>query len=94
MLAEDEASFAVYRGLRAETLHAASPSLAAVPPLLDVVTHRVPPGYGPWLVAYAALVLATELIAYLRGRRPLPPGRYGEALPSQTAVDWAPPEAR
>ncbi|VVJ15454.1 Uncharacterised protein [Amycolatopsis camponoti] len=94
VLAEDEASFAVYRGLLAENLHAASPSFAAVPPLLDVVTHRLPPAYGPWLVAYVALVVVTELVAYVRGRRPLPPGRYGDPLPRGTAVDWSPPEPR
>jgi hypothetical protein len=95
VLAEDEASFAVYRQLLAENLHAASPALAAVPPILDTVTgHRLPPGYGPLLFAYAGLVAAAELTAYLRGRRPLPPGHYGDSLPARTEVDWSPPEAR
>ncbi|MEU8635686.1 hypothetical protein AB0C38_26270 [Amycolatopsis sp. NPDC048633] len=93
VLAEDESSFAVYRRLLAENLHGASPSFAAVPPILDVVTHRLPPGYGPLLVAYAGLVVVAELIAYVRGRRPLPPGHYGVPLPDQSTVDLSPPES-
>jgi hypothetical protein len=91
VLAEDEASFAVYRRLLAESLHGASPALAAVPPILDIAGHRLPPGYGPLLIAYAGLVIGTELVAYVRGRRPLPPGHYGDPLPKQSTVDWSPP---
>ncbi|SEF27424.1 hypothetical protein SAMN05421837_103832 [Amycolatopsis pretoriensis] len=95
VLAVDDASAAVYRGLVAENLHAASPALVAVPPLLDLVTESpVPRGYAPVLVAYAVVVIAAELVAYLRGRRPLPAGHYGDPLPRGTAVDWSPPEAR
>jgi CDP-diglyceride synthetase len=93
VLAVDEASFAVYRGVLADNIHAASPSLAAVPLILDVVTYRLPPGYSTWLVAYAALVVVTELIAYVRGRRPLPPGDYGVPFPTPSTVDWSPPDA-
>ena len=46
------------------------------------------------MTAYAALVMATELVAYVRSRRPLPPGHYGDPLPAQTDVDWSPPDAR
>jgi hypothetical protein len=94
VLAQDEASFAVYRELLAENLHGAAPALAAVPPILEVVTgHRLPPGYGPLMIAYAGLVVAAELIAYVRGRHPLPPGHYGDPLPAPSDVDWSPPKA-
>jgi hypothetical protein len=83
VLAEDEASLAVYRQLLAENLHAASPSLAAVLPILDITGHRLPPGYGPLLVGYAGLVVVAELIAYVRGRHPLPPGHYGDPPPAR-----------
>jgi hypothetical protein len=95
VLAVDDASAAVYRGVRAENIHAASPALVAVPPLLDVVTGSpLPRGYWPLLVAYAGVVVAAELVAYVRGRRPLPPGHYGDPLPPGTEVDWSPPAPR
>ncbi|WIY05741.1 hypothetical protein QRX60_18535 [Amycolatopsis mongoliensis] len=95
VLAVDEPSLAVYRALLAENIHAAAPALAAVPPILDVALgNRLPAAYAPWLVAYAALAVVTELVAYVRSRRPLPPGHYGDPLPAQTDVDWAPPEPR
>ncbi|MGK3201228.1 hypothetical protein [Amycolatopsis sp. MEPSY49] len=95
VLAVDEASAAVYRGLRAENVHAASPALVAVPSLLDVVTKSpLPRGYWPLLVAYAGVVVAAELVAYVRGRRPLPPGHYGDPVPRGSEVDWSPPGPR
>ncbi|WP_328612540.1 hypothetical protein OHS18_24510 [Amycolatopsis sp. NBC_00355] len=94
VLAEGPESLAVYRGLLAEHMHAASPALVAFPPLLDALGHRLPPGYGPVLIAYFALVAVAELLAYLRNRRPLPPGRYGDPRPARSAVDWTPPEPR
>ncbi len=95
VLAVDDASAAVYRGLQAENLHAASPALVAVPPLLDVVTRSpLPRGYAPLLVGYVILVVTAELIAYVRGRRPLPPGHYGDPVPRGTEVDWSPPDPR
>ncbi|MEV4145444.1 hypothetical protein AB0J40_17360 [Amycolatopsis sp. NPDC049691] len=95
VLAVDDASAAVYRGLRAENVHAASPALVAVPPLLDLVTESpLPHGYAPLLALYAALVVAAELVAFVRGRRPLPPGHYGEPLPRGSEVDWSPPDPR
>ncbi|MBE8517608.1 hypothetical protein ILP97_08840 [Amycolatopsis sp. H6(2020)] len=84
VLAVDGPSLAVYRALLAENTHSAAPALAAVPPILDVALgNRLPAGYAPWLVAYAALVVATELVAYVRSRRPLPPGHYGDPLPAR-----------
>jgi hypothetical protein len=95
VLAEDPESLAVYRGLLAENIHSASPALVAVPPLLDVALgHRFPAAYAPALIAYVVLVVAVELTAYVRNRRPLPPGHYGDPLPARTAVDWSPPETR
>ncbi|WP_372663369.1 hypothetical protein [Amycolatopsis kentuckyensis] len=92
VLAVDDASAAVYRGLQAENLHAASPALIAVPPLLDLVTKSpLPRGYAPLLVGYAAVVVAAELVAYLRGRRPLPPGHYGDPVAAPTRFSgWTP----
>ncbi|KDN17585.1 hypothetical protein [Amycolatopsis rifamycinica] len=79
VLAVDGPSLAVYRALLAENIHVAAPALAAVPPILDVArADRLPAGYGAALAGYAALVVGTELVAYLRSRRPLPPGHYGE----------------
>ncbi|WP_410669469.1 hypothetical protein [Amycolatopsis sp. cmx-4-68] len=88
VLAEDPASLAVYRAVLAENIHGAAPALAAVPPVLDlVITSHLPAGYRPWLAGYAALVVVTELVAYVRHRRPLPPGDYGVPRPAQTDVD-------
>lgn len=95
VLALDDASLAVYRGLRAENVHAASPSLVAVPLLLDVVTRSpLPRGYAPLVVGYVVLVVAAELVAYVRGRRPLPPGHYGDPVARGTEVGWSPPDPR
>jgi hypothetical protein len=95
VLAEDPESLAVYRGLLAENLHSASPALAAAPPILDVALgHRLPSMYGPLVIVYVLLVAVAELLAYVRNRRPLPPGHYGDPVPVQTAVDGAPPESR
>jgi hypothetical protein len=83
VLAVDEPSLAVYRALLAENIHTAAPALAAVPPILDVaLRNRLPAGYGLWLAAYAAVVVAMELVAYFRNHRPLPPGHYGDPLPT------------
>jgi hypothetical protein len=55
--------------------------------LLDLVTtHRQPPGFAPWLVAYAALAVVLQLVGALAGRRRLPalPDRdYG--VPAEAA---------
>ncbi|WIX85533.1 hypothetical protein [Amycolatopsis sp. DG1A-15b] len=84
VLAVDEPSAAVYRALLAENIHTAAPALAAVPPILDVALgNRLPAGHGLWLAAYAAVVVAMELVAYVRSRRPLPPGHYGDPLPTR-----------
>ncbi|MGW5721984.1 hypothetical protein ACWEVP_37835 [Amycolatopsis sp. NPDC003865] len=48
VLAVDEASLAVYRGLRAENVHAASPALVAVPPHYgDPVPRGSEVGWSP-----------------------------------------------
>ncbi|MFJ7212316.1 hypothetical protein [Amycolatopsis sp. NPDC098790] len=91
----DDASAAVYRGLQAENVHVASPALVAVPPVLDVVTESpLPRAYAPLLVAYAVVVVAAELVAYVRGRRPLPPGHYGDPLPRGSEAGRAPSDPR
>ena len=93
VLAEGPESLAVYRAVLAENIHSASPALVAAPPILDVALgHRLV--HGPLLIGYFVLVVVAELLAYRRNRRPLPPGHYGDPLPTQTAVDWAPPESR
>ncbi|MFJ9780926.1 hypothetical protein ACIRSS_15160 [Amycolatopsis sp. NPDC101161] len=93
-LAEEPTSLAVHRALLAENIHVAAPAMVAVPPIVDTVFAEEPPGYGPLLLAYAAVVIVAELVAYVRGRRPLPPGHYGDPVPRGTEVDWSPPEAR
>jgi hypothetical protein len=95
VLAEDPASLAVYRAVLAENIHGAAPALVAVPPILDlVIESHLPVGYRPWLAGYAALVVVTEVVAYVRHRRPLPPGHYGDPRPAPTDVDWSPSESR
>ncbi|MEA5358630.1 hypothetical protein VA596_03710 [Amycolatopsis sp., V23-08] len=97
LLAEDTASLAVARALRAEALYAASPAMVVVPLVLDFLLHRVPPGFTPWLGAYFAAGVLLQIIGYAvhwSRHRTLPPGHYG-TLPVPdpgTPVDWSPPK--
>ncbi|WP_370968679.1 hypothetical protein [Amycolatopsis sp. cg9] len=90
VLAEDEPSAAVDAVVRIEDLYLAMPSYCALPVLIDLLTgNRQPPGFGPWLIGYAGLALALQLVGGLRHwrRRPaLPPGGYGVPLPAQPGV--------
>ncbi|WP_439383664.1 hypothetical protein [Amycolatopsis lexingtonensis] len=87
VLAEDEPSAAVDAVVRIEDLYVAMPSCYAVPVFIDLLTtNRQPPGFGPWLIGYAGLALALQLVGGLRHwrRRPvLSPGDYGVPLPAQ-----------
>jgi hypothetical protein len=100
LLAEDTASLAVARALRAEAVYAVSPAMVVIPLVLDFLLHRVPAGFTPWLGAYFAAVVVLQVVSCfvnLRRHRTLPPGHYGTP-PVQdpgTPVDWSPPrEAR
>ncbi|MCR6487212.1 hypothetical protein M8542_30725 [Amycolatopsis sp. OK19-0408] len=85
VIAEDEASLAVDTVLRREDLRVALPSGYAVLVLTDLVTtHRQPPGFAPWLLGYAALAVALQVVGALADRRhrvALPAGHYGELRP-------------
>lgn len=85
VIAEDEASLAVDAVLRREDLRLALPSGYAVLVLIDLVTtHRQPPGFAPWLVAYAGLAVALQIVGAVADRRHrtmLPEGSYGELRP-------------
>jgi hypothetical protein len=100
LLAEDTASLAVARALRAEAVYAASPVLVVIPLVLDFLLDRVPAGFLSWLGAYVAAVALLQVISYAvhrRRHRTLPPGHYGTPpVPDPGAtVDWSPPrEAR
>jgi hypothetical protein len=96
LLAEDTASLAVARALRAEAVYAVSPVLVVIPLVLDFLLHRVPPGFTSWLGAYFAAGTLLQVIscAVLWSRhRTLPPGHYGTPpVPDPgTPVDWSPP---
>jgi hypothetical protein len=96
LLAEDAASLAVARALRAEALYVASPAMVASPLVLDFLLHRLPPGFTPWLGAYFAAVTLLQIISYAvhwSRHRTLPPGDYGTPpVPDPgTSVDWSPP---
>ncbi|MEV6626277.1 hypothetical protein AB0M83_16480 [Amycolatopsis sp. NPDC051106] len=69
LLAEDTASLAVARALRAEAVYAASPVLAVIPLVLDFLLDRVPAGFLPWLGAYVAAVALLQVISYAVHRR-------------------------
>ncbi|WP_410636419.1 hypothetical protein [Amycolatopsis sp. cmx-4-83] len=90
VLAEDEPSAAVDAVVRIEDLYLAMPSYYAWPVLFDLLTgNRQPPGSGPWLIGYAGLALALQIVGGLRYRRyrpALPPGDYGVPLPAQPGV--------
>ncbi|MBE1500903.1 putative membrane protein YedE/YeeE [Amycolatopsis lexingtonensis] len=90
VLAEDEPSAAVDAVVRIEDLYLVMPAYYALPVLFDLLTtNRQPPGFGPWLIGYAGLALALQLVGSLRHRRRrpvLPPGDYGVPLPAQPGV--------
>jgi hypothetical protein len=94
VIAKDEPSAVVDAVLRIEDLAVAMPSLYAVPVLTDLITtHRQPPGFAPWLVGYAVLAVALQVVSglVLGRRRPrLPDGDYGVPLPAQPGVDRSP----
>jgi hypothetical protein len=98
VIAEDEPSAAVDAVLRREDLYIAFPAASSVPVLVDLVTtHRQPPGFAPWLVGYAALAIALQIVGGLLGRwrRPvLPGGGYGIPLPARAVAGRSPEGAR
>ncbi|KDN17583.1 hypothetical protein DV20_35230 [Amycolatopsis rifamycinica] len=99
VIAEDEPSAAVDAMLRRYDLAYGLPSLYALPVLTDLITtHRQPPGFAPWLIGYAVLVLALQIAGAFAARRrphpPLPDGDYGVPLPAQAVPGWSPEGAR
>jgi hypothetical protein len=97
LLAEDTASLAVARALRAEALYVASPAMVVTPLVLDFLLHRVPAGFTPWLGAYFAAGTLLQIIScavHWSRHRTLPPGHYGTPpVPDPgTRVDWSPPQ--
>jgi hypothetical protein len=94
LAAADAVSLAVARAIRAEAIHIASPALAVVPLLLDLLENSGPPGFTPWLASYIAVAVALQAAGFAtRRHRKLPPGDYGRPLPADpgTPVDWSPP---
>ncbi|MEV7040750.1 hypothetical protein [Amycolatopsis sp. NPDC051061] len=64
VIAEDETSLAVDAAVRLQDLLIAMPAVYAVPVLFDPMTDNAqPPGYTPWLMGYAALAVATQVVA-------------------------------
>ncbi|MFJ1760466.1 hypothetical protein ACIOD2_09130 [Amycolatopsis sp. NPDC088138] len=97
LLAEDTASLAVARALRAEALYTASPAMVVTPLVLDFLLHSVPPGFTPWLGVYFAAGALLQIIGYAvhwSRHRTLPPGHYGTPpVPDPgTPADWSPPQ--
>ncbi len=80
VLAEDEGSLAVDVVTRLEDVHLALPSFFALPVVVDLVFEN-PPG-RPWLTGYAAMAVATHVVAWFAQRRRVPAlpaeGYYGE----------------
>lgn len=99
-VAEDEGSLAVDKLLRIEDAYVVMPAQFAVLVLVDLLLgNRQPPEFTGWLIAYAALAVATQTIGGLRylHRRTLPPGHYGTSVvtrqESAPEMNWAPPRA-
>ncbi|WIY05740.1 hypothetical protein QRX60_18530 [Amycolatopsis mongoliensis] len=63
VIAEDATSRAVDTALRLHDLLVAMPGIYAVPVLVDpLVGHAQPPEWRPWLVGYAVLAVATQVV--------------------------------
>lgn len=94
LLAEDTASLAVARAVRAEKIYAGTPVLAAFPLVLDLLDDVQPAQFTRWLIGYVAAVVVLQVVAFaLHGRRyrTMPPGHYGTPVPDQgSPVDWSP----
>jgi hypothetical protein len=70
VIAEDETSLAVDGAVRIFDLATVMPAVYAVPVVLDPLTDNAqPPEYTRWLLGYAALAVATQVVAGLVNRR-------------------------
>ncbi|MFG1638662.1 hypothetical protein ACGFMK_00080 [Amycolatopsis sp. NPDC049252] len=81
LAAEDAASLAVARAVRAEQLVAGTPVLAVFPLVTDLLlANHQPPALTPWLVGYIVAAVVLQVVSCfmnLRRHRTLPPGHYG-----------------
>ncbi|WIX85535.1 hypothetical protein [Amycolatopsis sp. DG1A-15b] len=98
VIAEDEPSAAVDAVLRREDLYIAFPSCCSVPVLVDLITtHRQPPGFAPWLIGYAVLAIALQIVGGvfdLRRRPVLRGGGYGISRPARAVAGRSPEASR
>ncbi|WP_086845528.1 hypothetical protein [Amycolatopsis kentuckyensis] len=87
VIAEDATSRAVDAALRLQDLLMAMPGIYAVPVLVDpLVGDAQPPEWRPWLVGYAVLAVATQVVVgvvqWRRLRAVLRVGRVSGSTPS------------